>query len=135
MKAQVSRNLIGSQIRRKRCEKDWSQEYLCSRLHDLGWNICRTRIARIEAGEACVKDIEYLLFAKAFGTKMDDLLPRIDGSHTVFYFLMQLTGGQLKKLVSPEDILAEESAKLLNGKENGKEILSSFLDNSNGDSK
>jgi transcriptional regulator with XRE-family HTH domain len=110
-------NLIGAQVRRQRWLRKMSQTKLAEKLQDMGWNVSRARIARIEAGEACVGDIEHFMFAKFFGVKMDDLLPPMDGAKSAFIILQQLTGGQLKRLMSPEDILADRTARLLGGDE------------------
>jgi transcriptional regulator with XRE-family HTH domain len=115
VKAQVLHNLIGPQVRRLRWLRKMSQALLAEKLQDMGWNISRARIARIEAGEACVSDIEYFLFAKVFGVKMDALLPPIDSAQSAFIVLRQLIGGQLKRLMSPEEILADRTARLLDG--------------------
>ncbi|HEU6448280.1 MAG TPA: helix-turn-helix transcriptional regulator [Verrucomicrobiae bacterium] len=121
-RARLIRNLVGQQVRRIRWKRNWTQSDFISRLHDIGWNICRQRLARIEAGEARVNDIEYVVFAQALGVKTDDLLPPINGGPSFFIALSKLTGGQLKKLMSPDEILAKDSEK----------ILSSILDKRNG---
>lgn len=92
-----------------------SQTALAEKLQDMGWNISRARIARIEAGEACVSDIEHFLFAKAFDVKMEELVPPMDGAQSAFIFLQRLTGGQLKRLKDPDDITADQTARLLDG--------------------
>ncbi len=115
VRARISRNLIGPQVRRFRCQRNWSQEELADKLQDTGWNVARQHVAKIEAGEVWVSDIGHLMLAKVFGVKMEDLLPRMDGSQSLFIVLTQLTGGQLKMLVSPDEIIANRSAKLLNG--------------------
>ena len=116
--------MIGRQVRRLRWQRDWSQEELTDRLHDMGWNVGRQRIAKIEIGEAWVSDIEHLLLAKVFKVRLEDLLPQMDGSKSLFIILSQLTGGSLKTVMSPDEILNHRSAKLLNGnghKVNGKQ--------------
>lgn len=127
MKAQIRllRNLVGPQVRRFRCRRNWSQEDLISKLQDAGWNISRPRLARIEGREACVTDIECLVLASTLGVKMQDLLPQIDASQSLFVTLSAMTGGQLKRLMPPEDILADRTARLLNE----QKILSRNLDN------
>lgn len=122
MKARILRNLIGRQVRRYRWERDWSQEELAEQLHDTGLNIGRQRIAKIEIGEAWVSDIEIILIAKVFGVKIEQMFPQLDSSQSIFIVLSKMTGGKLKMLMSPDEILANRSAKLLNG--NGREILS-----------
>lgn len=127
MKARIRllRNLVGPQVRRFRCKRNWSQEDLISKLQDAGWNISRPRLARIEGREACVTDIECVMLASTLGVNAQDLLPQMDGSQSLFVTLSAMTGGQLKRLMPPEDILADRTAKLLNG----DKILSRNLDN------
>lgn len=119
------RNLVGPQVRRIRCRNNWSQEDLVDKLQDAGWNISRPRLARIEGREACVTDIECVVLASTLGVKTQDLLPQLDGSQSLFITLSAMTGGQLKRLMPPEDILADRTAKLLSG----NKILSRNLDN------
>jgi ribosome-binding protein aMBF1 (putative translation factor) len=115
VKARMLHNLVGAQVRRFRWRQKMSQTRLAEKLQEMGWNISRARIARIEAGEACVGDIEHFLLSKVFEVKMDDLLPSMDGSKSAFIILQQLTGGQLKRLMSPDEIIAEKTARLLDG--------------------
>lgn len=122
VKARILRNLIGRQVRRYRWERDWSQEELADHLHDMGLNIERQRIAKIEIGEAWVSDIEIILMAKVFEVKIEQMFPKFDNSQSLFIVLSKMTGGKLKLLMSPDEILANRSMKLLNG--NGHEILS-----------
>lgn len=122
VKARILRNLIGRQVRRYRWAKDWSQEELADHLHDIGLNIGRQRIAKIEIGEAWVSDIEIILIAKAFDVKIEQMFPQLDSSQSIFIVLSKMTGGKLNMLMSPDEILANRSMKLLNG--NGHEILS-----------
>ena len=122
MKARILRNLIGRQVRRFRWERDWSQEELAEQLHDMGLNIGRQRIAKIEIGEAWVSDIEIILMAKVFEVKIEQMFPQLDNTQSLFIVLSKMTGGKLKMLMSPDQILANRSMKLLNG--TGHEILS-----------
>lgn len=126
MKARIRllRNLVGPQVRRFRCRRNWSQEDLVSKLQDAGWNISRPRLARIEGREACVTDIECVVLASTLGVKTQDLLPQMDSSQSLFVTLSAMTGGQLKRLMPPEDILADRTARLLNE----SKILSRNLD-------
>jgi hypothetical protein len=112
MKVKMLRNLIGPQVRRFRCMRNWSQEELTLKLQLMGWNVCRGRIARIEAGEAWVSDIEHFLFAKVFNVNMEDLLPKMNEKQSIYIVLSELTGGQLKMLMPPENGQASKSAKI-----------------------
>ena len=128
MKVRMLRNLIGPQVRRFRWTRNWSQEELTLKLQILGWNVCRGRVARIEAGEAWVSDIEHLLFAKVFHVKMEDLLPKMDGAQPIYIVLLELTGGKLKMLMPPADVQTDKNARNLNG--NAHSTLSRIQDNS-----
>lgn len=70
-------------------------------------------------------DIECVMLANTLGVKTQDLLPQLDGSQSLFVTLSAMTGGQLKRLMPPDEILADRTAKLLNG----NKILSRNLDN------
>lgn len=105
------RNLVGPQVRRFRCNRNWSQEELTLKLQLMGWNVCRGRIARIEAGEAWVSDIEHLLLARVFNVKMEGLLPKMNEAQSIYIVLTELTGGQLKMLMPPENVQSDKNAK------------------------
>ena len=111
MKARKIRNLIGPQVRRLRCAKSWSQEHLMFVLQELGWNICRQRIARIESCEAWVSDFEMLLVATALEVELPELLPKIEGKQPLYAALSHLLGEQVKTLMSPDEILLDRSVR------------------------
>ena len=112
MKARKIRNLIGPQVRRLRCAKSWSQEHLMLVMQELGWNICRQRIARIESCEAWVSDFEMLLVATALEVELPALLPIIEDKQQQLYSaLSHLLGDQVKTLMSPDDILLDRSVR------------------------
>lgn len=112
MKARKIRNLIGPQVRRLRCAKSWSQEHLMLVLQELGWNICRQRIARIESCEAWVSDFEMLLVASALEVELSALFPKIEDKQQPLYSaLSHLLGDQVKTLMSPDDILLDRSMR------------------------
>lgn len=115
MKTRKVRNLIGAQVRRLRCAKNLSQEKLMFKLQDLGWNICRQRIARIESCEAWVSDFEILLVATALEVEITELLrlPKLDSNQPLYVALSNLLAGQVKTLASPEEILTERSLRCL----------------------
>jgi hypothetical protein len=114
MHARIMRNVIGPQVRRLRCAKSWSQEALTSMLREQGWNICRQRVARIEACEAWVGDFEMLLIARTLGVEMQELVPKMEGDQPLYAAISDLLSGQVKKLMDPEEILVERAdAQLL----------------------
>src|SRR6266545_2825632 len=115
MKARKLRNLIGPHVRRLRCAKSWSQEKLMFKLQDLGWNIRRQRIARIESCEAWVSDFEILLVATALEVEVTEILhlPKLESKQPLYVALSNLLAGQVKTLTSPEEILAARSLRIL----------------------
>ena len=113
MKTRKVRNLIGPQVRRFRCAKGWSQEKLMFKLQDLGWNICRQRIARMESCEAWVSDFEILVVATALEVEMTDLIPKLDRTQPLHLVLSNLLDGQVKTIASPDEILADRSLRAL----------------------
>lgn len=124
MKARLSKNLIGTEVRRLRFQRDWSQERLAEECQDIGWNVTRGHIAKIESGAVCVSDADHLMLATVFDVGMEDLMPRIcinikrkkgKGCQSLFVAINEHTGGCLKMIKSPDEILAEKSDKLLNG--------------------
>lgn len=129
MRARISRNLSGPGVRRFRCKLNWSQETLAEKLQDMGLNIGRQRIAKIENGQARVNDVEQFFLARIFGVTTADLVPKIDGSQSLYISVSRLTGG-FKILVAPDELLAQRSEKLLNGHKNGHKILSRIRDKS-----
>ena len=107
MHARIMRNLIGPQVRRLRCAKNWTQEGFTAMLREQGWNICRQRVARIEACEAWVGDFEMLLIARTLGVEIKDLVPKIMGDQPLYATISDLLSGQVKRLMNPEEILVE----------------------------
>ena len=127
VKARVLKNIIGADVRRLRWLRKWSQERLAEELQDIGWNIGRKRVAKIEGGEARVSSLEHLILARVFGVGMEDLLPRMDSSQSLYIFLQRQTGGGFKTLMSPEAIIARKTEKLLGGmKIDGHKICPKF---------
>lgn len=113
MKSRKLRNVIGPQVRRLRCAKNWSQEKLMFKLQDLGWNICRQRVARIESCEAWVSDFEILVVAAALEVEITVLVPKLEPNQPLYAALSKLLAGQVKTLAPPEEILAERSLRSL----------------------
>lgn len=80
-------------------------------LQELGWNICRQRVARIESCEAWVSDFELLVIATALEVELTELLPKIEGKQPLYAALSHLLGDQVKTLMSPDDILLDRSMR------------------------
>lgn len=69
-------NLIGSQVRKWRKKKGWSQEFLAAKLQLRGWNISRDSLASLELQRRRVPDCELLYLARVLGIGLDDLFPK-----------------------------------------------------------
>lgn len=81
-------------------------------LQEIGWNICRQRIARIEACEAWVSDFEMLLLAQALEIEIPELFPKIEDKRQPLYsVLSHLLCDQVKTIMSPDDILLDRSVR------------------------
>ena len=114
MRVRKFRNLIGPTVRRLRCARNWSQEKLLSELQDHGWNIRRTHLTRVESCEVWVGDFELKVIAKALGVGVQELFPKIEDKEEPMYAVMSdLLHGQMKTLMSPDEILEERSRPLL----------------------
>lgn len=66
-------NMVGSNVRRFRTERNMSQQELCNRLEMLAIYICRGSICRIEEKKRTVTDIELYGLAKVLGVEIADL--------------------------------------------------------------
>ncbi|MBI1178784.1 helix-turn-helix domain-containing protein [bacterium] len=69
-------NLIGTQVRRWRTKKGWSQAELATKLQLRGWSVSRDSLANLELQRRRVPDCELLFLAKALGVGLDDLFPK-----------------------------------------------------------
>jgi transcriptional regulator with XRE-family HTH domain len=105
-------NVVGPQIRRLRWNEEWTQGQLAEKLQDEGWNAGRARIAKIEAGITWVTEMECMFLAKVFGVTALELFPKLNGQ-PIFSAVSKIVGKRVKLLVSPEEIWAAKSAKLL----------------------
>jgi transcriptional regulator with XRE-family HTH domain len=106
------RNIIGPQVRRLRCNKDWSQERLATELQMHGWKVGRCGVARIESQEIWIGDFQAMLIAEVFDVDVRDLYPKFDRKEPLYLSLKTMLADQIKSLKSPEEILAEESQRL-----------------------
>lgn len=84
------RNLIGRQIQKLRYQRNWSQDRLTQELQFLGWNITRSKLAKIELGFIWIAEWEILFFSRALKVSSDALLPQIKSEHTMFEDLQRL---------------------------------------------
>ena len=69
-------NLIGSQVRKWRVKKGWSQEVLATKLQLRGWNISRDSLANLELQRRRVPDCEMYFLSRTLGVRLDDLFPK-----------------------------------------------------------
>ncbi len=72
------RKMVGSQVRKLRRARGWSQSVLAAKLQILGLDIDRTEVVKIESGRAHVIDYKLLYFATLFRVEVADLLSRGD---------------------------------------------------------
>ena len=66
-------NMIGSNLRRLRIEKGWSQQMLSNRLEMMAIYVCRGSISRIEDKLRTVTDIELYGFSQVLGVPIAEL--------------------------------------------------------------
>lgn len=69
------RNLVGTEIRRRRRHLGWSQSKLARHLQPAGLRMSRSGLAKIECGMLWVGDFELLYFARVLGIHGQDLFP------------------------------------------------------------
>jgi transcriptional regulator with XRE-family HTH domain len=68
-------NLIGSQVRKWRIKKGWSQEVMATKLQLRGWNISRDSLASLESQRRRVPDCEMLYLSRVLGVRLEELFP------------------------------------------------------------
>ena len=81
------RNLIGSEIRRRRDQQGWSQEALATKLQPAGWDIDRSGVSKIEGRLMHVSDFQLMYFASLFRIEISEFFPRVGVSEPVYDFL------------------------------------------------
>lgn len=72
------KNFIGPQVRMLRTQRGWSQRTLAAKLQDVGLDISRGTLAKIEARLVKVTDYELFYFASAFRVGLKALFPSLD---------------------------------------------------------
>lgn len=70
----AKRNIVGSQIRRLRFQRELNQEELAAKCGVLGWDISRGTLAKIEAEIRCVDDQELWILAKALSVTLEEFI-------------------------------------------------------------
>jgi transcriptional regulator with XRE-family HTH domain len=72
---QRKRNAIGSNLRRLRMQKAFSQERLAVSCARLGYDLPRATLAKIEAGVRAISDVELFVIAHALKVGVADFFP------------------------------------------------------------
>ena len=86
------RNLVGTEIRRRRRHLGWSQSRLAHRLQLAGLHISRSGLAKIECGMLWVGDFELLYFVRVLGVAVQDLFPALESNESLNSALTRLLG-------------------------------------------
>ena len=81
------KNLIGTEIRKRRDRLGWSQSDLAVRLQLAGWDIDRSQLSKIECRLVHVSDFQQLYFVRVFKVSFNDLLPSVDPLEKINDFL------------------------------------------------
>ncbi len=68
-------NEVGSQIRRLRYQRGWTQEILAAKLQIHGWDISREGVAKVEGGYHRVSDRQLLCLCRAFKSNLQAFYP------------------------------------------------------------
>ena len=78
MSQQTYKNVVGQKIRSLRIQLSWTQEALAKYLRRMGWNISRSKLAKVEARLIHVSDSDLLYFVRLFEVEPNCLLPELD---------------------------------------------------------
>jgi transcriptional regulator with XRE-family HTH domain len=68
-------NVIGSQVRKLRERKGWTQSQLAVKLQLFGWDTSQDSVSRLENQGRRVPDLELFVLGKVLDVKMEDLFP------------------------------------------------------------
>ena len=86
------RNLVGTEIRRRRLHLGWSQAKTARHLEVAGLTISRSGLAKIECGMLWVGDFELLYVARVLGVRVQDLFPKIPAEEPLSGVVTKLLG-------------------------------------------
>ncbi len=67
-------NIAGLTVSRLRKERGWSQNDLAIQLQNIGHDIHKNGVQKMECGERFITDIELIALSKVFNTTVNDLL-------------------------------------------------------------
>jgi transcriptional regulator with XRE-family HTH domain len=96
-------NMIGSNLRRLRMERGWSQQKLSDKLEMLAIYVCRGSISRIEDKQRTVTDIELYGFSQVLGVPIEALFEDYQSS-----FGFEEGSSKWKSVLSSGDITWSE---------------------------
>lgn len=68
-------NIVGSQVRKIRVAKGWSQATLSATCQRQGWDLARGTLAKLEAGIRGCSDTEVVFLALVLGVDVQELFP------------------------------------------------------------
>ena len=81
------KNLIGTEIRKRRDRLGWSQSDLAVRLQLAGWDIDRSQVSKIESRLVHISDFQQLYFTRVFKVSLNELFPTVDPNEKINDFL------------------------------------------------
>lgn len=71
----ASQNIVGSQVKALRRERQMTQAMVAARCGTLGWDIGENIVTKIETRIRCVTDLELVFLAAALSVEPAQLLP------------------------------------------------------------
>ena len=83
MNTHCSKNLVGPEIRKLRCQRGWTQAKLAKILAREGLDITRSSLAKVECQLVWVGDFELLYFVRALGVRLEHLFHAFGGEDII----------------------------------------------------
>jgi transcriptional regulator with XRE-family HTH domain len=74
----MHKNVVGSQVRKRRCNLGLKQDELAARLQVVGWEIDRAGVSKLESQLIWVSDFQMLYLGEALKIPPMELLPKLD---------------------------------------------------------
>ena len=72
------KNVVGPQVRKRRCSLGLKQSDLAARLQILGWEVDRAGVSKIEGQLIWVSDFQMMCLCEALSVAVAELLPKLD---------------------------------------------------------
>ena len=72
------KNIVGPQVRKRRSSLDLKQSELAAKLQNLGWEIDRAGVSKIEGQLIWVSDFQMMCLSEALSMAVTELLPKLD---------------------------------------------------------